>query len=119
MLIQVQEVTNEFVKKGANGYNKLTVVYSANGKNSSKFLMSFTNPAVFNTMKDATSGSSWEVEVKKNGEYWDWVAVKPAGSEPAAAKAPGASVSTGKVLGSQYETAEERKQRQLMIVRQS
>lgn len=115
MLIQVQDVTNEFVQKGKNGYNKLTVVYTANGKNSTKMLMSFTNPAVFSTMKDATSGSSWEVEVKKNGEYWDWVAVKPAGAEPPKAAAPTA----GRITGSNYETPEERKARQLYIIKQS
>lgn len=118
MLITVQEVTNEFVSKGKNGYNKLTVVYSSNGKNSTKMLMSFTNPAVFATMKDATSGSNWEVDVKKNGEYWEWVAVKPAGGEatPAANKAAPAA---GRVVGSNYETPEERKQRQLYIIKQS
>lgn len=117
MQITVQEVTYEYVKKGTGGYGKLAVVHTSNGKNSTKTLMSFTNPLVFNTLKDATSGSSWEVEVKKNGEYWDWVAVKPTGSEPAAAKNP--LPAQGKVLGSTYETPEERKQRQLLIVRQS
>lgn len=115
MQITVQDVTNEFVQKGKNGYNKLTVVYTSNGKNSTKTLMSFTNPAVFAAMKDAVSGSSWEVDVKKNGEYWDWVAVKPANAEPAKAAAPTA----GRVTGSNYETPEERKQRQLYIIRQS
>lgn len=116
MQITVQDVTNEFVQKGKNGYNKLTVVYTSNGKNQTKPLMSFTNPAVFAAMKDAVSGSSWEVDVKKNGEYWDWVAVKPTNAEPAkAAAAPTA----GRVTGSNYETPEERKQRQLYIIRQS
>lgn len=116
MQVTIQEVTTEFVKKGPKGYTVASVVYSANGKNSNKKIFSFANPQVFDIVKDATSGSNWDVETKKNGDYWDWVAIKPMGDEPAVAKP---AYGGGKVTGSNYETSEERKLRQMLIVKQS
>lgn len=118
MLITIQEVNTNYVKKGNGGYNVAEVTYTSNGKNSNKKIFSFANPAVFDAVKSAVSGASYEVEVKKNGEYWDWVAVKPAGDtlarEPLKAAPTG-----GKVVGSTYETADERKVKQLYIIKQS
>jgi hypothetical protein len=118
MQIQIQEITSNYIQKGPKGYTQLEVVYTANGKNSTKKLFSFSNPQVFNVIKDATSGSNWEIEVKKNGEYWDWVKATPAGEAVAAPVARSAPTG-GKVLGSSYETPEERKLRQLYIIKQS
>ena len=118
MLIQIQEVTKNNVKNGKGGYWIAEVTYTSNGKNSNKKIFSFANPTVYDVVSNAVSGSFYEVEVKKNGEYWDWVAIKPAGDGQAAPQNK-AAVGSGKVLGSTYETAEERAKRQLMIVRQS
>lgn len=116
MLVTIQEVNTNYVKKGNGGYNVAEVTYTSNGKNSNKKIFSFANPSVFDAVKSAVSGSNYEVEVKKNGEYWDWVAVKPAGDVPVAAKA---APTGGKVVGSTYETADERKVKQLYIIKQS
>lgn len=117
MQVTIQEVTTEFVKKGPKGYTVATVVYSANGKNSTKKIFSFANPQVFDVVKDAISGTNYEVDLKKNGEYWDWVAIKPAGGDAPTAAKP--AYGGGKVTGSNYETSEERKLRQMLIVKQS
>jgi hypothetical protein len=119
MQIQVQEVSVETVQKGRNSYQKLSVVHTANGRNSTKFLMSFANPSVFNLFKDALPGSTWEVETKKNGEFWEWVSAAPVGDATPPAKNATAPILVGKVTGSNYETAEERKIKQMYIIKQS
>jgi len=116
--ITIQDVTTEYVKKGRSGYTKATVVYTdEKGENRTKPLMSFSNPAVFEALKDASQGDKFEIKVVKEGEYWNWSAASKvtADSAPGAAKA----VSGGKVVGSNYETADERKVKQLYIIKQS
>ena len=116
--ITIQEVTQEYVKKGKQGYTKATVVYTdEKGENRTKSLMSFANPAVFDAIKDATQGDKYDVKAVKEGEYWNWAAAVKmvADSVPGAYKA----VSGGKVTGSNYETPDERKIKQLYIIKQS
>jgi hypothetical protein len=116
-LITVQDVSVEEVKKGRNNYQVALVVYTNNkGENKEKKVVSFSNPAVFATVKDAKSGQQYEVEYAKDDPYYNWASIKLA-SESAAA--PKSAPTGGKVTGSNYETAEERVKRQLMIVRQS
>lgn len=116
--ITIQEVNTEFVKKGRTGYTKATVIYTdEKGENRNKQLMSFANPAVFDAVKDAVAGDKYEIKAVKEGDYWNWAAATKvsADSAPGAAKAP----SGGKVVGSNYETADERKVKQLYIIKQS
>lgn len=117
MSIKVQEVTVETVQKGRNKYQVATVVYTDGGKNFTKKIMSFSNPAVFDTVKNAKSGEEYDVKAVKDGDFWNWASITPVGS--AETGAPAAKASGGKVVGSNYETADERKQRQLLIVKQS
>lgn len=116
-IIQIQEVTVEFVKKGKAGYNVANVVYDDGGKNYTKKIMSFANPAVFDAVKNAKVGETYEVKVVKEGEYYNWAALTPVNN----ARAANAEVKpgSGKVVGSNYETAEERKLKQLYIIKQS
>ena len=115
--ITIQEVTTEYVKKGRSGYTKATVVYTdEKGENRTKPLMSFSNPAVFEALKDASQGDKFEIKVVKEGEYWNWSAATRVDKDSTpVAKAP----SGGKVVGSNYETADERKVKQLYIIKQS
>lgn len=115
--ITIQEVNTEFVKKGRTGYTKATVVYTdEKGENRTKPLMSFSNPAVFEALKDATQGDKFEIKVVKEGEYWNWSAASRVDKDATpSAKAPNG----GKVVGSNYETADERKVKQLYIIKQS
>jgi hypothetical protein len=122
MQITIQEVAIEEVRKGNNKpYYKANVVYSSNGKNSTKPIMSFANPQVYDAIKDATPGSDWEIDVKKEGDYWNWVGAKPAGGS-APTQAPRATATTaigGKTPPSTYETADERRIKQMYIIKQS
>lgn len=115
--ITIQEVTTEYIKKGRSGYTKATVVYTdEKGENRTKPLMSFSNPAVFEALKDASQGDKFEIKVVKEGEYWNWSAASRVDKDATpSAKAPNG----GKVVGSNYETADERKVKQLYIIKQS
>ena len=115
--IVIQDVRLEDVVKGRNRYQVAHVVYTdSKGAQKEKKVMSFSNPSVFNTVKELQSGTNVEVSYAKDDPYFNWAKVeKVDANAPAPAPAP----SGGKVLGSQYETREERHQRQLHIVRQS
>lgn len=98
-----------------------------------KKVMSFTNKDVFAALQKAQFGDIFEVSRVKNDKgFWDWTAV--ASSNGAVASSNGAvssgsantqpaqtqQVKTGTVTPkSNYETAEERAARQVLIVRQS
>lgn len=119
--IVIQDFAVETVTKGRNSYEKGVVTYTYNGANKTQTLMSFANPAVFKEVKNAPSGTTLVVETSKNDKGYDqWSSVT---REGAASQAPAAAAgSTGaatRVSGSNYETPEERKQRQLFIIRQS
>lgn len=122
MQITIQEVTVEKVAKGKQGYEVATVVYTDKGKNATKKIPSFAQPSVFVEVKNATPGSVWEVDLKKEGDYWNWVAIKPANSDAAPARTTGyvaAAPTGGKVTGSNYETPDERRIKQMYIIKQS
>lgn len=114
----VQEVAVETVKRGKNSYQVAAVTYTDNGKNFTKKVMSFANPQVFDAVKDLKQNDVIDAEVKKEGEYYNWVKVVKVDANVQAPRAA-TGVTGGKVLGSNYETAEERKLRQLYIIKQS
>lgn len=114
MIVTIQEVNVERVKTGKTPYEKAVIKYSYDGNSRSQTLLSFSNPAVFKQVKEMQAGENYDVTVTKNDQgYNTWAAVKPA-----TAPVPGkpASVTVPK---SNYETPEERKLRQLYIIRQS
>lgn len=120
MLITVKNVAVEAVSKGKARWNKATVDYEdEKGNARKKYLVSFANPQVFEAIKDVTPETKLDVTVAKNEkDEWDWAKITVAGVVSKAAAAA-STASGGRVLGSNYETAEERANRQLMIVRQS
>lgn len=78
--------------------------------------MSFSNPAVFETMKNAKQGDVFEVTTSKVGEYTQWTSATKSEGDTAAAPTKSAPASA---VRSTYETPEERATRQRLIVRQS
>ena len=120
--IQVQEVNVSSAGNGPRKYQIANVIYSYNGENRTQKIMSFANPEVFKAIQDVKSGQTVEVDTVKNDKgftNWSRVAVVADGSSaPAQAKA-GAVGTPTKVVGSTYETAEERKVKQMLIVKQS
>lgn len=114
--ITIQDVRVEEVKKGRSSYSIANVVYTFKGTQKEQKLMSFANPQVFKDVQ-TYKGQEVAVEVAKNDKGYDqWAKISPVG---AGSTAPGAPPTPGKVTGSNYETADERKMRQLLIVRQS
>ena len=115
---------NTHAAKNGRSYQSMEVTYkNDNGQVQSKKLMSFANPDVFKQAQTWEKGASINVNAQKDDNgYWQWVGIlgegesapAPTGSQPGQANKP-----TTRVTGSNYETKEERANRQVMIVRQS
>ena len=114
-------ITNVDVSTPAGkNYSVAEVIFKMNGETKTKKIMSFVNPAVFNTIKDAQRGEEYNITQEKDQQgYWQWTSIKKgAGDEPtqtAAASTRTAASSTGR----DFETKDERAERQRLIVRQS
>lgn len=103
-------------------YQTMEVAYKdQTGKVAGKKLMSFTYPLVFNALKGAQQGDSFEVKNEKIGEYWNWTeAVKvEGGAASVETSTPSKTQAFTQQSNDRYETKEEREKRQVMIVRQS
>ena len=126
MQIQIIDVgtPNTVAAKNGRSYQSIEVAYKgADGKVSSKKLMSFSNPAVFKAISQLNKGDNVDVTTSKDDAgYWQWTAINDGGqsiqSFGQAAPSTTSSAPT-KVTGSNYETKEERAVRQELIVRQS
>lgn len=73
------------------------------------------NVSVFEAFKDAKEDDCFDVTVKKEGNYFNWVAAEPMSGAPIPAKTTGATPAPR----SNFETPEERAMRQVYIARQS
>ena len=119
--IVIQEVKIEEVRNGRNKYDKAEVVYSFNGQNRTQKLMSFSNPGVFTQVRNMKQGETYDVEVVKNDAGFNqWAKIVAVSGEPAPGVAEGGKPApAGRTSVSTYETAEERKIKQMYIVKQS
>lgn len=118
-VIDVGQSSSHATKNGRS-YQSMEVTYKNDqGQVQSKKLMSFSNPDVFKQAKDWKKGDVVDVNTQKDDNgYWQWVSI---GADAIAHSATSSSSpkATTRVTGSNYETKEERAQRQVMIVRQS
>jgi hypothetical protein len=106
-------------QKGNGTYQVLEVAYKNDaGKVQGKKLVSFNFPEVFDALSKANRGDIYDIEVVKDGKYWNW---KGAAKSDGTTAAPAGEVSrpVGRVTGSNYETADERKHKQKLITRQA
>jgi hypothetical protein len=121
--VTIQDVRIETVTKGRNSYQVATVVHTTpRGETKEKKVMSFSNPAVYATVSKATSGQVYDVGYTPGDQYYNWatISLMEASGEPQKAAAGGSTAATGgKVSVSTYETAEERKIKQMYIIKQS
>lgn len=117
--IVIQEVKIEEVRNGKNKYDKAEVVYSSNGQNRTQKIMSFSNPAIFAQVRKMVSGETYDVEVVKNDAGFNQWAKIVATSGEAAPVAEGKPAPAGRTSVSTYETAEERRIKQMYIIKQS
>lgn len=119
MQITVIDVSQQtHAAKNGRTYQSLEVAYKNDqGQTQSKKLVSFTNPDVFKVAKDWQKGAVVEVTTVKDANgYWQWTGL--GGNAQVATETKQATPST-RVTGSNYETKEERAQRQVYIIRQS
>ena len=121
MIIEIIDVgAPESVKTGKGQYQTLQVSFkNEQGQVQGKKLMSFSNPAVFKDIQGYAKGDRIDVLTVKEGDYWQWKSIDKEGEAPPRAEAPKSTGGGGKVIGSNYETAEERARRQVYIIRQS
>ena len=120
MLINIVDVgaPNTHAAKNGRSYQSIEVTYKNDqGQVANKKLMSFSNPSVFNYIKELTKGTQVNVTTTKDANgYWQWTGIGGDGSVATPESKPATG---GRVTGSNYETKEERAARQILIVRQS
>lgn len=121
--VTIQDIVFSLAGNGPRKYKKAEVTYTWQGNNRRQTVMSFSNPDVFKTLEGLKCPANVEVDLTKvagkdGNEYTNWAKItQVVGGDSVAPSA--ASKPAGKVVGSNYETSEERAKRQLMIVRQS
>jgi len=106
-----------FTKTAKGGYSTMVVSYlDEGGRNKTWKLISFSNPKVFDTFKNAKPNDVYNITTRKNDkDFTEWSSAEiVTGATPTAG---GAAPKTPVV--SQYETRDERNLRQRLIVRQS
>jgi len=125
MQITVLSVSKtQHMTKTNKPYFQLEIAYKGeDGQVKGKKLMPFgsTKPA-FDALEKAQGGEAWDITLIKEGEYWSWISAKKSDGSAPVADTPTKMTSTapaGKVVGSNYETKEERAIKQRYIVRQS
>ena len=116
---KVVEIEKSILIEGTNGaYKGSKIIYKdVEGKVKEKAFHENTfkyNKAFEKELHALSAGDSFVATLEKKGEYWNWLAIKKStGETPTMAKP--AATSTG----SNWETAEERKNKQVYIIRQS
>lgn len=118
MQIKVKEVTLEKVVKGKARYEIAHVTYEFNGEARTFKVFSFKNPQVFKDIQEVQPNETIEVDVTKGADgYNQWAQISRGGSQAPASTA--VTNVSNKVVGSNYETREERAIRQVAIAKQS
>lgn len=115
------------VSTGKNPYQTIELAFKADGKVEGKKFVSFNNENVFKQIPTLKQGTSYEVSMEKDVKgYWQWIAISDALNGEVKSSGVNAVESvgnvnrgqTGRVTGSNYETPEERRVKQLNITRQ-
>jgi hypothetical protein len=104
-------------------YQVAEVIYKQDGETKTKKIMSFANPAVFATVKEAKTGEVYTFTQEKDEKgYFQWNSITQ-GAEPSGVPANASAASPGRnpapSTGRDFETKDERAERQKLIVRQS
>ena len=116
-------VTAVNVEKAPRGYSIANVSFERDGKSETRKIMSFGGSATaFSQLVELKEFPvAVNITMEKNAKgFWEWKGIEKGQSNVGANSSAGVgSKSSGKVLGSNYETSEERARRQVYIVRQS
>lgn len=128
MFIEIIKVEGPLQATSERGtkYSFLDVVYKNEGKVEGKKLMDFKYPEVYSLIKEAKSGSCFELVTEKDGKYWQWTKAKAVAKDslPQRESTAGSASSTSsggwrKQEPKTYETAAERAWKQTRITRQA
>ena len=114
MFVTITKIEVTSVKK----YRQAEVSYTRDGKDETRKILSFVNTKVFATLESLRNFpiDVNVVMVKNDKGYWEWTDIEMA---PQGVKEDAKPNVKGKVIGSNYETPEERARRQVYIIRQS
>ena len=120
-LIKVQDVQLETVNKGRNVYQIANVIYTnERDERKEKKVVSFSNPNVFNTIKDAVAGQTFNVGYTPGDKYFNWSSCElSTGDFQPTAKPVSNGFSNRATVTDPRETADERAENRVRIVRQS
>lgn len=116
------EITNVGAVYTDKKLEKMELHYNRDGKPTKRLLVNVADSKeVFGKLRGAAVGDKYEIDLKKDGEFWNWVGANKISSDytttaPGSTSAPKAA---GTTVKSTYETSEERAARQILIVRQS
>lgn len=128
LIIEVLSSTVTTVPTAKGSYQVCELAFknkSFQDKVEGKKIMSFAEKEAFTALSNASMGSIFTVARAKDDKgYWKWQTVTAGANAGAAAPAAGTFQTTGGSMTnatpkSNYETADERAARQVMIVRQS
>jgi len=102
-------------------YSVVELVYKNidKDKTETKKLMNFSYPLVYNALRQSSKGDKFDIKLAKEGEYWQWTECAVASTESVPTPSSSGPEPKAYVKGSNYETSEERKERQTHIIRQS
>jgi hypothetical protein len=102
-------------------YNVAEVFYENDrGESKTWKLFDFSNPAVYETLKNAKQGDAFDIVTGKNDkDFTEWRSATVAGAADAPAATPAGRTGSTQTRTSNYETADERAARQVLIVKQS
>jgi len=131
-VIQVSEAKDKKNNKGGT-FNACDVVYKRDGKVEAKSFPDWANKDIYPTLLALEKDVTYTVTTEKVGDFWKWLSISRSDTNAAAdtsggvVQSPAAvgvsssrpQAAAGKILGSNYETREERQQRQKLIVAQS
>lgn len=117
MFITVKNVDIE--NKGK--YTQAVVTYLDKGEEKKRNVVSFGDSSdAYHELKNAKDGDTFNIELKKDGKYWNWVgASRTAAGESKGNEAIQAPNKANVSYGRDFETSEERRKKQIYIVRQS
>jgi len=131
MKINIQIVSVDIttkMNKANKPYQQVTLAFRdlQQNKLKEKKILDFTDEGklVYSTASGAQQGQTYSVDMEKIGEYWNWknMIQEAPGSVPSQAGSPtsyGSKNVGTNTTARTYETAEERAERQVLIVRQS
>lgn len=123
MEIKVIDVAKATKPTSKGSYIELNVSFKdlGTGRVSGKKIMSFSNKDVFETLNAAKAGDDFTVKAEKDDKgFWQWTAITKGVSTVVENSSKGTAQSAmHSAPRSNFETPEERAQRQVYIIRQS